>query len=314
MVFDSILNRTAVPPIRVNPDVPSDLERIITKSLEKDRNLRYQHAADIRTDLQRLKRDTESGKSAATMAAPPFARKGKVWLGGGVVLVLTVAIAWGLYSYLVPKPVPFQQIEITQLTTNGKVESAAISPDGKWIAYVTGMPYGGDQSKESLWVRQVSGAAVQIVEPADVEYGTPTFSRDGDFIYISRSRGKDSQSYDLYKIPVLGGTAKKLIDDADSRTTLSPDGRRMAFVRRLKTTDETAVVISNENGTDEKQLALRKEPKGFWSVAWSPNGDAIAAIAYRSESGHDYLNLVEIPVRGGSERPGECFLGGSNRL
>jgi Tol biopolymer transport system component/tRNA A-37 threonylcarbamoyl transferase component Bud32 len=303
VMFESILNRSPVAPVRLNPDVPVDLERIINKALEKDRTLRYQHASEVRTDLQRLRRDTESGKTTATMAAPPFARRRTVWLGGGVVLVLTVAIVWGVYSYLIPEPAPFQQIEITQLTTNGKVESAAISRDGKWIAYVTGIPYGGDQSKESLWVRRVSGAAVQIVEPAELDYGTPTFSRDGDFIYVSRSRGKGSQSYDLYKIPVLGGTAKKLIDDADSRTTLSPDGRRMAFVRRLKTTDETAVVISNEDGTDEKQLALRKEPKGFWSVAWSPNGDAIAAIAYNSESGHDYLNLVEIPVRGGSERP-----------
>jgi len=66
LVFESILNRTAVSPIRVNPDVPADLERIITKSLEKDRNLRYQHAADIRTDLQRLKRDTDSGRISSS--------------------------------------------------------------------------------------------------------------------------------------------------------------------------------------------------------------------------------------------------------
>src|SRR5204862_3850210 len=62
VIFDSILNRAPVPPVRLNPDLPAELERIVTKCLEKDRNLRYQHASDIRTDLQRLKRDTESGK------------------------------------------------------------------------------------------------------------------------------------------------------------------------------------------------------------------------------------------------------------
>ena len=68
-MFDSILNRAPVPPVRINPDTPPKLEEIITKCLEKDRNLRYQHASEIRTDLQRLERDTESGKSAATTAA-----------------------------------------------------------------------------------------------------------------------------------------------------------------------------------------------------------------------------------------------------
>ena len=72
IIFDSILNRAPVPPVRLNPDVPAELERIIDKCLEKDRNLRYQHASDIRTDLQRLKRDTDSGRvtSATTSARP----------------------------------------------------------------------------------------------------------------------------------------------------------------------------------------------------------------------------------------------------
>lgn len=304
VVFDSILNRTAIPAIRLNPELPPKLEEIISKCLEKDRNLRYQDASDIRTDLQRLKRDTESGKSATPMAVSPIARKRNLWLGGGVVLVLTIAIAWGVYSYLVPRPVPFQQIEITELTTNGKVTRTAISPDGKWVAYVVGeiLAFIGAQPKESLWVRQLSGTAVQIAEPGEVDYISPTFSRDGDFIYILRSGGKDAPSYDLYKIPVLGGTAKKLIAHVDNAVTLSPDGRRVAFVRRINAS-ETAVVIANEDGSDERNLALRKDPNGFLSVAWSPNGGTIAASIYNSESGHDYANLVQIPVRGGLERP-----------
>ena len=305
LIFNAILERAPVAPVRLNPDTPPKLEEIINKALEKDKNLRCQSAAEMRADLQRLRRDTESGKGTATTAVSRTARRRNLWLAGGLILVLAVAAAWGIYSYLAPRPVPFQQIEITQLTTNGKVASTAISPDGKWIAYVVSdnTQRFGTPSKESLWVRQLSGTAVQIAEPAEVHYRTPTFSRDGDFIYIPRSRGKDATSYDLYRVPILGGPAKKLIADVDSRVTLSPDGRRVAFIRTFNATNETAVVIANEDGSDEKNLAVRKDPNRFDVVAWSPNGEAIAASVYNSESGHDYWNFVEIPTQGGSERP-----------
>jgi TolB-like protein len=74
-IFEAILNRAAVPAVRLNPDVPPKLEEIINKALEKDRNLRYQHASDIRADLQRLKRDTESGRAAAVQATPAAQRE-----------------------------------------------------------------------------------------------------------------------------------------------------------------------------------------------------------------------------------------------
>jgi eukaryotic-like serine/threonine-protein kinase len=93
MIFDSILNRTPVSPVRLNPDLPADLERIVNKCLEKDRSLRYQHASDIRTDLQRLKRDTESGQAgAATDAARKnlVSRSRVLATAGGLVLLLAV--------------------------------------------------------------------------------------------------------------------------------------------------------------------------------------------------------------------------------
>jgi TolB-like protein len=90
MIFDSILNKAPVPLVRLNPDLPSDLERIINKCLEKERNLRYQHASDIGTDLRRLKRDTESTRIAALPASPDrvFKRR-KLW---GVLAACIAAI------------------------------------------------------------------------------------------------------------------------------------------------------------------------------------------------------------------------------
>jgi serine/threonine protein kinase/tetratricopeptide (TPR) repeat protein len=103
VILDGIMNRAPVAPVRLNPDVPPELERIINKALEKDRNLRYQHASDMRTDLQRLKRDSESGRSPAagsgTVALPesPTARVGKLWKIAVPVLTVTLLVAGGLY-------------------------------------------------------------------------------------------------------------------------------------------------------------------------------------------------------------------------
>jgi eukaryotic-like serine/threonine-protein kinase len=305
--FDSILNRAPVPPVRINPDTPPKLEEIINKALEKDRNLRCQHAADMRSDLQRLKRDTESRNVTAVGAVvSPVGRKRNLWLGVGV-LLLSAGITWGVYYWLASKPVPFQKTEITQLTTSGKVTTAAISPDGRYVAFVTSEAGKIDEehSKESLWVKQiVSGSDVQIAPPSDGRYLGLTFSRDGDFIYAVKADPKDAEFHFLYKIPALGGTAKKLIFDVDSKVTLSPDGKGLAFVRDSDTRNESALMVANEDGSGERQLAVRKLPDGFESiVAWSPNGKTIATFADNSESGVYHASPIEIPVLGGAEHP-----------
>jgi len=102
IVHEAILNRAPTPLARANPDLPPELERIINKAIEKDRKLRYQHAADIRTDLQRLKRDTESGRVSATAATSVPSRvspRTRTWAISAVVLVIVAALSVGLYRY-----------------------------------------------------------------------------------------------------------------------------------------------------------------------------------------------------------------------
>ncbi len=97
VIFDAILNRVPVAPVRLNPDLPPQLESIINKALEKDRTLRYQHASEIRTDLQRLKRDTESSKSARWVSTVQPLRRRTILMGGIVLALLIACVALSMF-------------------------------------------------------------------------------------------------------------------------------------------------------------------------------------------------------------------------
>ncbi len=195
-------------------------------------------------------------------------------LGTAIALVTVVmatgGAAFGLYVYSLQPPVsPFTSVSIKRLTTDGRTELAAISPDGNYIAYQTNEPGG----KESLWVRQTAAVnPKQIIEPADVTYTGLTFSLDGNFIYYVRD---DT----LYQTPTFGGSTRKLRDKVNGKVTFSPDGKRIAFTR-IGTGDGkgSSFVLANADGTgDDQILANRQPPEAFHAgaSAWSPDGTTI---------------------------------------
>ena len=142
LIFKAILDATPTAAVRLNPDLPPKLEDIISKCLEKDRNLRYQHASDIRIDLQRLERDTESKAAIASVSgssvAPPLLHRRAAWRRL-TILALLIAIGIGLWIWRtrMQRPLQFnaENIHVTRLTESGKAVLAAISPDGRYIVY-----------------------------------------------------------------------------------------------------------------------------------------------------------------------------------
>jgi serine/threonine protein kinase/Tol biopolymer transport system component len=310
VLYDSILNQTPVRVRELNAQVPPKLENIISRSMEKDRGARYENAAELLSDLRELELDSDprllsraSGIGLGAGAGPTR----KAWARLGFALVVLGAIAWSAYTYIAPKSPPFRHFEITQVTGIGKVKTAAISSDGRYLAYVvddgSANPFfelsaGG---KQSLWVRQVAGGNdVQVAPAANVDYKQLKFSRDGGFLYVIRSQEQNPAS-SLYSVPVLGGTEKRLISNLDDVLTLSPDGRQMAFVRFLGA-GHSNLVIANEDGGGERILADCKSPPYFCAngVAWSPNGRAIVTNAFWGESSTGRMSPLEFSVQRGS--------------
>ncbi len=179
---------------------------------------------------------------------------------------------------------PFRTTKITRLTTAGKTIHAAISPDGKYVAYTE-----SNIGQQSLRLRQTSATNdIPIITPTAGGFWGITFSRDAnDLYYVHRENGPGV----LYRIPVLGGTPTRLLTGADSTVTFSPDGKRLAFVRGdHPAKGESALMIANVDGSGEQPLAVRKLPESFYPLfftgpSWSPDGQLIACALANYESG-----------------------------
>ena len=313
VVFDSILNRTPVAPVRLNPELPAELEHIIAKCLEKDRNLRYQHASEIHTDLQRLKRDLDSssrisvdsdhssvaaGQTLPTHHATNSAGRGgkrskwylSPWTIAGLILLCAAGI--GLYSVIHrPAPIPFQNFTITKITNTRNYTATAISPDGKYLLSVI-----DEDGKQSLWLRNIATSSdTRVVAPADAYYAELTFSSDGNYIYFLKRVTGAREHFDLLRAPVLGGTPQVVVREDDSGATFSPDGTRMAFTRsNYPESGRFSLITSNLDGTDEKIVATG--PTTFFShlVAWSPDARQIALAILGPTQGQALIQLRDI--------------------
>ena len=300
LIFKAILDSDPPPAVRFNRNVPPKLEDIINKALEKDRNLRYQNAPDMRTDLQRLRRDTVSGKiapvdtgyAAGASGVREVAKEGspltaetakslhKRWMRVGVgvtLMLLGLGLTYRQHFWhggLAENG--FHDLKISSLSFSGDVASSQISPDGKYLAYVS-----LSRGKYSLWVRQIeTTSAVQILPPTVDSLWDPTFSPDGNYLsYGVYQRGSVHGS--IYTIPTLGGMPRLLIDAADSSVSFSPHGSKMAYTLRERSSGELKIMVANRDGSGGRLLASEKAvglSVEFTGVRWSPDDKRLAVV------------------------------------
>jgi eukaryotic-like serine/threonine-protein kinase len=322
VIFNGILERDPVPAVQLNPQVPAKLQEIIDKLLEKDRDLRYQSAADLRGDLRRLKRDTETGRkvahpvsgSSVVVAAQPSssaqvpssgsavvaaAREHKLGTGVAAVvaIILVAAAAYGVYTLLNRnRPIPFENISITKVTETGKAALVAIAPDGKYILYVV-----RDAGQQSLWLRNLpTDSDTQVIPPAEVEYNHLRFSPDGNYIYFMRSEPGSTELNYLYRAPVLGGSPQKLVTDIDSNITFSPDGQQIAYLRdNNPEAGKQRLLLLPVGGGEEKILYSGPINGGFRDPAWSPDGKTIVCMVL--QPGTALSGLAALDVASGKQ-------------
>jgi Tol biopolymer transport system component len=171
---------------------------------------------------------------------------------------------------------PAQEMKIARLTANGKVQTAAISPDGKFLGYVE-----NEGDTQSLWAKQIAtNSNLQLVLPAEVSYSNLTFTPDGNYIYYA-AKDQTADSYSVFRIPTLGGTPAKILAEGGQAVSFSPDGRQFVFVRYDSHAAESALIIADADGSNQRKLVALSAHEWFASVgpAWSPDGTHIASGA-----------------------------------
>jgi len=342
VVFHAILQLDPPPMQQWNAYLPQKLQEIVDKLLEKDRDLRYQSAADLRGDLKRLKRDLESGRSARasssassvapasasqvpasgvqsviasgnaasapSMPAAPAKSKSRQWIFVAVIALLALIVIADRYRAFLGhnRGIPFQNISVTKVTDSGTAVLTAISPDGKYILSMM-----RENGLASLWLRNVpTNSNTQVQPPEDVYYGGLTFSNDGNYFYFVRSDVGNPDLKFLYRAPLLGGTPQKLLSDVDSDISFAPDGNQFVFMRYDDpVAGQYQVIIHSLDSGQDRVLASGSKSQNVFGPAWSPDGKEI--VCEQLKGGNSLESLVAVDVASGQQK---VFAAGSAQV
>ena len=289
MIFHAILERSHVPPVRLNPEVPPKLEEIINKCLEKDRDLRYQHAADLRADLQRLRRDMQSSQTAA-LAATQAPHWKPFWSPALWSLTAVVVLIVGFYALKGGWFRPAQnkslvQRELTANASDNPVLFAAISPDGKQLAYA--------DRTNGLTLLQIDSGEKRSFPNLASSYPLNWFP-DGSHLLV-----ESSDFHKLSSLSTFDGTTRTLLNETPLYgAAVSPDGTRIAFFGGPELHEIWMMGLGGEDL--HRILSL-----GSTSVvAWSPTSQRIAFASVKGP----IQNPQEVSLRSCNREGLECLV------
>ncbi len=238
---------------------------------------------------------------AERAAASPLGKA----LAATVAALLLAAVGYGIYSWYGAEPgiaaTAFRRPQITRVDTDGSVMMPAISPDGRYVAYIS-----GEFGSRSLVVRQIStGSTITLVQPTNLNLQGVSFSPTGDHVYFTQM-ASDMTVSTLFQVPTLGGPPRKLVEDIDSPATFAPDGSRFAFIRHVPANNSDLLMVADVETLEVRQvLSTEDTDYDFFTMraAWSPKGDQILLGAGKRQSGFvTGANVAAVSVADGSIR------------
>ena len=290
VIFDSILNQAPVAPVRLNPDIPPRLEQVISKALEKDRSLRYQHALEMRADLQRLKRDTESGTASETSPATSPTKRRPTAAVAFAIFVVAVLVG-GVVLYRRAERAPLVSTNWEQLTflTDSAVQPA-LSPDGRMLAFIRGP--GPFITPGQVYVKMLpDGEPFELTHDARTKL-RPIFSPDG-----SRIAYGTGPPWEMWEVPVLGGAPHLMFPNASSLTWVE-NGKRLLF-SEFEQGMHMAVVSTDPGRGQARDVYVPPGERGMAHHSYlSPDGQWVLIVEMQVQGAFVSCRVVPYGGRG----------------
>jgi serine/threonine protein kinase len=280
VVFHALLERDPVPAGKINPALPERLQEIISKALEKDRELRYQHASEILSDLKRLNRDLASGRiaiaaqpasrskqsaaapqsgpasdSSSRVIARELGRHKALTLSFSLVVLALVAGSIYLAARYLSRPAmgsDFRNAVPRRITQGGISDKiVTVSPDGRFLAY-------RNKDNSDLVVRQLATNREISVVPKAVQLSGATFSPDGNYLYITyQPDASNSLDRSVFTVSSFGGPLVEIRKDVDTRVCFLDDGKRIAYLRNASNTGKETLLVADADGANERVVLTR---------------------------------------------------------
>ena len=321
VIMEAILNRTPVTPDRLNANVPPALGEVIARALEKERDLRYQHAADMRAEIERLKQGTERGGSALVAAVSArrivhrvvtlqerAQRAAHGWPAAfvGVLGLLSVVVAILLLTKHKSSSLPeLRQQQLTANSSENAVSSGAISPDGKYLAYadLKGIHLKLIETGETKAIPQP-----EILKGVRVDWAFGSWFPDGTK-YLANA-ALPGRRLSAWTVSVMGGAPHKLRDDVRA-WSVSPDGSLVAFTTnegKLSSHYSTSwyygfghreIWLMGPNGENARKLCESDENSAFWRVQWAPDGRRVAYLKFHETPEKFEVAIESRDLKGG---------------